>query len=66
VVWVGRTARGDRRVCNGGAQKGLRAVGVSGGLQRSGQDGGGVITEAAREEGLHSMVGYVRRVEGVK
>jgi hypothetical protein len=41
-------------------------VGVSGGMQRSGQDGGGVITEAAREEGLHSMVGYVRRVEGVK
>ena len=34
------------------------------GCRGSGQDGGVVITEAAREEGLHSMVGYVR--EGVR
>lgn len=63
-VWVGRTARGDRRVCNGGAQKGLRAEVSAVGCRGSGQDGGVVITEAAREEGLHSMVGYVR--EGVR
>lgn len=30
VVWVWHTARGDRRVCNGGAQKGLRAVVLAG------------------------------------
>ena len=32
VVWVWHTARGDRRVCNGGAQKGLRAVVLAGGV----------------------------------
>ena len=53
-VWVWHTPRGDRRVCNGGAQKGLRAVVLAGALSAGVDEC--VLTEAAREEGLHSMV----------
>lgn len=39
VAWVWHTARSDRRVCNGGAQKGLRAGVLAGGVLAVVEDG---------------------------
>jgi hypothetical protein len=59
-AYCARRSKGLQRRSAEGPARG----GVSGGIQRCGQDGGVVVTEAAREEGLHSMVGYVREVRG--
>lgn len=56
-AYCARRSKGLQRRSAEGPARG----GVSGGMQRE-RCGQIVITEAAREEGLHSMVGYVREV----
>ena len=57
-AYSARRSKGLQRRSAEGPARG----GVSSATARSGQHGGVIITEAAREEGLHSMVGYVREV----